>query len=488
MRVAISTVFLVVGSLLAASCTTDSNSTTTAAPVSAPTSTTTTTPASATTTLTTTANGTDPEVDVPSGAGVLITYDDSLSIRLPGGDSFTLPGDFEVPLALAFDDLNGGIVFQYRTGPTSLDDPIFHLRADTSEPVALITPDEGHQLKLLDVDIYDERLVAMYIDRAADGSQTLTVIGLDGGLPRQLVAGRAFLSGSLAVDHYAFTQQSVGCRIGVIADTAGEVTTRLPCPDGGPGLTLGGSAAAWVGPEGIQISDIDGDPLDVPWPVDDRATAQLFDFDGTAATTRASTTAFRYLAPDGSSSTFETSRRVVAVTLLRAPVAVAASASLGGISGPNDQCSGSGFPAVPTPLDGLTLAATETRAAVVSAANACDYLGLEILADPAMDVPADRDLARYWISREQQRFDDLSVMIRILDLPFAQGTAASGEPVFIWPAAAASPSPTEADWQALGAVYNEEDIEKMRQEGRYGGVVMTISLDGRWLSAGIPPE
>ena len=440
---------------------------------------TTTLPAASTSTTTTLAPIDDLEVDVPSGAGLLITYDDSLSIRLPGGDSASLIGDYEVPLAEAFDDMNGGIVFQYALSSTRLDDSILHLRRDAGEPIPLVTADDGHQLRLLDVDTYRQRLGAMYLDRAPDGSQTVSIVGLDGGAPTLLAEGRAILSGSLGGDRFSYTQQGEGCRIGYVVNTEGQQTATWPCPDGGVGLTLSAESAAWLGPEGVEVGTADAEPAASPWAVADRQATELFDFDGSVAVTRSSGTAFRFLAADGTSTLFETSRRVRSVTLLRA---------LGGLRSPDGQCSGSGAPSQPTAVDGLTLAALETRSAIVTAAHACDFVALGQLADVSMTVPADGDLARYWIGREQQRFDDLSVMIRILDLGYAQITDTSGNRLFVWPAAAASDSPSEAEWQELGAVYNEEDVETMRQAGRYGGVVMTISAEGAWLSAGIPGE
>ncbi len=469
-----------------ASCTTEGTA-------SVPTSTVDTTiPATTTPTTTSTSTSTtlavteDPQVDVPSGAGLLITYDDSMSIRLPNGDSISLPGDFEVPLAKAFDDLNGGIVFQYSLSSTRLDDSILHLRNDAGEPVPLATAAEGHQLRLLDVDIYNQRLGAMYLDRAPDGSQSIAVVGLDGGSPTVLAEGRAILSGSLGGDRFSYTQQGDGCRVGYVVDTDGQQMASWPCPDGGVGLTLGADRAAWLGPNGIEVAGADAEPEEAIWEPADRLATELFDFDGAVAVTRSTGTAFRFLATDGTSNLFETSRRIKSVTLLRAPVTLSPTASLGGLAAPDGQCSGSGAPARPRAVDGLTLAATETRQAIVAAAHGCDFAALEALADAELTVPTDGDLGRFWIGREHQRFDDLSVMIRILDLGYVQTTDSSGNRIFVWPAAAAVDSPSEAQWSELGAVYNEEDVETMRQADRYGGVVMTISAEGAWLSAGIP--
>lgn len=431
---------------------------------------------------TTTTVATDP---LPTGAALLINYGDSLSIRTPDGDNLSLVGDFEVPLGRAYDDLNGGIVLQYAASTTNLDESILHLRANSGEPLKLVTAADGHQLRLLDVGDYNGRLYAMYLDRAGDGTQTIDLIGLDGGAPITLGEGRSILNGSLGEDHYSYTQQMVGCRIGVIFDTSGAETARWACPDGAAGLTLGEGSAAWLGPDGIELADIDGTSIEAPWEPEDRGTTELFDFDDSVAVTRASNTAFRFLAGDGSATRFETSRRIRSVTILRAPIQLTGTASLGGLRAPNGQCSASGFPAVPTPVDGLTLASTETRSAIVAAAHDCEFDALEALAGGTLTVPGSSDLSRYWIEREQSRFDDLAVMVRVLDLSYTQLTDAAGNRTFVWPAAAAADVPSESEWRELGAIYNEEDIEQMRRAGSYGGVVITISSDGEWLTAGI---
>ena len=74
----------------------------------------------------------------------------------------------------------------------------------------------------------------------------------------------------------------------------------------------------------------------------------------------------------------------------------------------------------------------------------------------------------------------LADIARTLELPYTIIEGAETD-IYVWPSAFAD-DPTEADWEALEALYNEEEIELWRTEG-YVGLRVGITERGTWIFA-----
>jgi len=148
-------------------------------------------------------------------------------------------------------------------------------------------------------------------------------------------------------------------------------------------------------------------------------------------------------------------------------------------------CSAAGLdPAAPEQA-GLPPAVAETRRAIVRAAVACDYDGLESLAlrgGAAFTYSFGDDArpAQYWRENEAAGESPMAMLVRTLSLPWARETLEIEPYVYyVWPSAYLIES-TDEDWAALAGLYSAEEIETMRDYGSFIGWRVGITETGDW--------
>jgi hypothetical protein len=132
----------------------------------------------------------------------------------------------------------------------------------------------------------------------------------------------------------------------------------------------------------------------------------------------------------------------------------------------------------------LPAAVAETRDAILAAARARDYDGLEALLDPATfsySFGEDGDPIGYWRNLEKEGHVPVlgDILPIVLGTPFAKQ-----DDIYVWPSAAAKEAPdwTEDDLESMRALYTDEEIESMRETlGGYLGWRVGIREDGTWL-------
>lgn len=453
-----------------------------------PESTTSTTDASPAPTTSTTA---EPGLasDVRTEFGLLVVYEHSISVRPAQGETYTVEGDFEVPLIAAYDDLNGGIVFQYRRTPALLGEHIWHLASGSGQPEPLVSAEPGRQLRLMDFGLYNERSQVLYLDRPANGgSGELYVAGLSGGAPELVSDLPGISSASMSPEAVAISTRVGACNSAVILDTTGETTTTYDCSRSVADVRLDGASTqvAFLSGGQVQPEHLTDGPIATNWPENIRTTNQVFDFADDVVIVRDGATGFRMLDTNGATFSFRASKPVQWVSILRNDVTVGSGASLGGMREPTGSCSALGLPSPPIAQAELPESVVSTRGAIVEAATTCDFDGLEQLAGPQFQYSfgdASADLSRWWQQSDQQNFDTLAVIVRTLDLPFGVSLAPNGVTSYVWPAVAAIENPTDADWQAIAPVYNEEEIEFYKNFGGFVGLRIFISEDGIWTTA-----
>lgn len=126
------------------------------------------------------------------------------------------------------------------------------------------------------------------------------------------------------------------------------------------------------------------------------------------------------------------------------------------------------------------------RMRIVEEAWDCDFEGLEELAGTPFNYDNDGNAgsaADYW--RKLEIADDpvTKVLVRLLDTKPAVAKGGSGAN-YVWPAAAASARPTEAQWaeleRAFDGIYIPEYVDKLRELGFYNGYRIEITADGEW--------
>ncbi|MDH5372942.1 MAG: hypothetical protein OEX97_08370, partial [Acidimicrobiia bacterium] len=155
---------------------------------------------SGTTTVPTTASTSEPATTTTatetSLAGVTTTRavapDVGLVVsRLGGVDLLTdgvgieLEGDYDYPVIAAFDDLAGGLVYQYEVTPEQFPrNSILRLPASGSMPGVVLSADVSRTIRLLDVESVDGRTIVLYLE-GAEGSDpdSLFIADLAGGAP-----------------------------------------------------------------------------------------------------------------------------------------------------------------------------------------------------------------------------------------------------------------------------------------------------------------
>jgi hypothetical protein len=134
------------------------------------------------------------------------------------------------------------------------------------------------------------------------------------------------------------------------------------------------------------------------------------------------------------------------------------------------------------PVQKLPPRVASMRARIARAAVACDYGRLERLARERgrsfeFSFGSGTSPATYWRKLEQSRQGDpLAKLVRILRLPFARYRPGG----YAWPSAYRA-MPTEADWNALLAVYSRAEVNRMRRSRiGYFGYRAGISRSGDW--------
>lgn len=131
----------------------------------------------------------------------------------------------------------------------------------------------------------------------------------------------------------------------------------------------------------------------------------------------------------------------------------------------------------------LPPAVEATRDAILAAARALDYAGLEALVDPAAftySFGESGDPAGYWRRLEAEAHVPVlgDILPVVLGLPFARQDG-----VYVWPSvhAKAPADWTEEERRALEQLYGPEEIRSFEELGAYAGWRVGIRKDGTWL-------
>ena len=142
------------------------------------------------------------------------------------------------------------------------------------------------------------------------------------------------------------------------------------------------------------------------------------------------------------------------------------------------RCSSAGLPADLTEQPGLPTGVAEMRRAIAEAAVACDYEALEGLALSentfTYSFGNGEEPAAFWRDAEGRGEEPLALLVRLLALPNVK----EGR-LYTWPSAAGARA-TDEDWEALEAVFTEEEIAQWRRFGAYIGYRVGITSAGDW--------
>lgn len=155
-------------------------------------------------------------------------------------------------------------------------------------------------------------------------------------------------------------------------------------------------------------------------------------------------------------------------------------------------CSAAVMPADLTPGAGLPPAAADLREALYDAAVACDHGRLEALATRGQrpftfsfgagegDAPA-----AYWqmLERDEPGSRPLWYLAQLLRLPHGQVETKGSGVLIVWPRAAASERPTDAEYEELAdaGLYGAAETASFRELGGYVGWRVGITPDGEWI-------
>jgi hypothetical protein len=140
-------------------------------------------------------------------------------------------------------------------------------------------------------------------------------------------------------------------------------------------------------------------------------------------------------------------------------------------------------PPAPATATELPAAVARTRDAILAAAHARDYEGLESLLDPetfSYSFGESGDPAGYWRELEDEAhvpiLGDFLPLVLSMHVGQVDGT-------YVWPAAhTRQPSDwTEEDLADIRMLYPEEDIQRFEQAGAYHGYRVGIREDGTWI-------
>lgn len=445
-------------------------------------------PEDTTTTSATIGNGGSPTNPTPTAApstepvsGAIVVTDQAVTIIYDDGPAATLTGDIDYALKSAFVDLIGGLVFQYADPGPGVSPGILRLLPGTIEPIELIAQNDGERLHLVDVALVDGRPNVIYLIQSPGqevGGQ-LVAADLQGGAPAVLYDGPDLVSGDVE-DSLIVVELRVNSTCNkLVAFNDGDAVWEADCVSGsGPAsvAVMDGLVATVINGQ-LEVTDLDADET-TTYPV--AGVQQVFDISDAVALILDDSSAL-ITATESGQATLPTSDVVRSASLFESPLSVTEGHRLGGIRAAPGPCSAAGQPSVAPTREALPEAVAAIRAQIVERAVDCDFDGLADLTSPAFTVNlGGGDPRRVWMASEAQFGDDLSLIVRILNLPFAVSVLPDGRAIYVWPAAAKD-QPTDADWEALRPVFNEEEIDAMRQQGGYTGHRIGIAEDGEWL-------
>ncbi len=127
---------------------------------------------------------------------------------------------------------------------------------------------------------------------------------------------------------------------------------------------------------------------------------------------------------------------------------------------------------------------TLLREAIVKLAVACDYDGLAALGlggrgGFTYSFGAGGDPAGYWRSLEERRREDvMKILVQTLNLSYC--TSPIGNRVlYQWPAAFCD-TPSQTEWDEVGAIYSGKEIAQMKEFGGFIGYRVGISETADW--------
>lgn len=429
-------------------------------------------------------NGTDDNAtstNTDPVSGYIVVTDHAVTIAYDDAPAAVLTGDIDYPLASAFADLLGGLVFQYADPGPDISSGVLRLLPGTIEPLVLLEAVEGEHISLLEVTEIDGRPTVVYTVRPTGqllGGQ-LVAADIQGGAPIILYDGPDLVSGSVD-DNLIVIELRVNSACNkLVGFIDGDAVWEADCTNGsGPsGVAVAGGAVATIMNDSVSVSRVDGEQApefaittaDQIFDVgNDRAIATFDEFSLVVATTE-DNTIITWDEPIRSASLFDTT------------LAFTEGHRLGGIQVAQGPCSAAGQSATAVVQPDLPGAVAATRSAITAQAVACDFDGLAALTSPSFTVSlGGGDARRTWMASEAQFGDDLSLIVRILNLPFTTTTLDDGRQLYVWPSAAGDDL-TQVDWDDLTAVFNEEEIDVMRQTGSYSGHRVGIAADGEWL-------
>ncbi len=207
------------------------------------------------------------------------------------------------------------------------------------------------------------------------------------------------------------------------------------------------------------------------------ALAACGDADGDVATTLAPTTTLA-----GTTTTTSTSTTSNSTTTTLAPPTTTA---VPPTSAPGS-CSAAGMDASLATQDGLPAPVAATRLLIAELAAACDLDGLAELAlegEPffSFSFGGGDDPAEFWRTAESQGDPVTRRMIEVLALPYGVIDDLD-PPIFAWPELATLVELTDADYDQVRGIYDDEAIESFKDFGGYIGYRAGIQADGDWLS------
>lgn len=420
--------------------------------------------------------------DVP---GLLLRFGHQLVVRPDGGDDITIPADFEIPLRAAFGDGNGGIVYQYsRLVPPFPNDSVLHLRSGTSDPIVLIETPENRRVRLLDVGIYQGLPQLLFLE-TGDGLGRLKAVPLAGGSSTELAAGADIIDGSFSGELLGIVERAAGCTSARLVDVAGEPIGNWACDAGVSDLEIADDQSGVVAlaqDGGITFFDLDDHSNNISVTVGDAPLTALNDFNGTSAAV-STPDGFKLVNAGGSVVDIEAGAGLQSVTQLTVTGNIPETAFLGGVREPGERCSAEGLALRAQAQDGLPGPVAFIRTEIVEAATVCDYDRMVELTAPGFihSFGGGTSPLRTWVQAEQSRQDVLAQIVSVLDTPYTTSSADDGTTLYVWPGAFQD-NPSEADWEALVPIFNEEEVDLFRANG-YTGMRVIIQDDGDWITA-----
>lgn len=156
-------------------------------------------------------------------------------------------------------------------------------------------------------------------------------------------------------------------------------------------------------------------------------------------------------------------------------------------AGRSSTCSADTGSSTPSPQPGLPPGVAATRASIVEAAAQCNYRELARLA-LAGGTPftysfgGGDDPAAYWQRLESTGDPVLSILVELLDRPFASRSA-GGATQYVWPSAYSYErwaDVPEREREALRPIYGDDDFRRFEQFGSYVGYRVGITA-GDWI-------